>query len=201
MSPDKSLKPTTLRLLLASSLLLIAGLSIAGFIYSYKELSNYAVEVSHAKADDVASSNSLQTLQNIQTELKKNQQAITRLGSLTDTDVLPQFKAIENVKAYAARNHLTLQSIDFDSSSGTTPASTTQTTAPTTQTPVQSSGAQTVDVIISFGGEVNYTNFLQFLSDIQHNIPKMQVQGIDISEGSNPTMVKSGPLTIHMYTN
>lgn len=190
------LSPVGLRFMLAFVMIVIVGVAVAGFVYSYRQLDTYAVEVSHKKADDVASSNSLQVLQATKTGLAANQQAITRARSITATGELPQFVAIRDVKAYAARNHLVLQSIDFVSNSQTPAASSTTPTTPTQAVPA---GAQSVDISISFAGEVNYKDYLQFLSDIEYNIPKMQVDGIKLSKGSSPNTVNAGPLIIHTY--
>lgn len=192
----KSFAPTSLRLLLAFLLIAIAALMAIGFVYSYGELSKYAVEVSHVKADALASNDSLQVLQNTQQELKKNQGAIVRSTSLTATGELPQFEAMNNIRAYASRNNLTLKSIDLVDKAG--PA-TSQ--APAAAPAPASTTGNTIDVNVTFTDEVNYKNFLQFLSDIENSVPKMQVKGINISKGADITMIKTGPLTIQMYVN
>jgi len=194
------LTPVGLRFMLAFVMLVIVGAAVTGFIYSYRQLDTYAIEVSHKKADDTASSNSLQVLQTTKTELAANQQAISRAQSITATGELPQFVAIQDVKAYAARNDLALQSIDFVTSASQTPTATSSTTT-TTPTQAVPTGAQSVDLSISFVGEVNYKDYLQFLSDIEHNIPKMQVDGIKLSKGSSVGTVNAGPLIIHTYIN
>lgn len=201
MSPvNKGFTPVALRFVLSSLLVVIVGLMICGFVYSYDKLRSYAVEVSHNRTDAAASSDSLQTLNDIQSQLKRNQQTVQRALTITATSELPQFEAIDDVQAYAIRNHLILKTIDFNSSTGSTTPATSQTPA-ATSTPVASAASPGVDVSITFPDEVNYQDFLQFLTDIENNIPKMQVQGITISKGSNPDMITSGPLTIHMYTN
>lgn len=199
MNPIKqTFTPVALRFVLSFLLIAIAGLMISGFVYSYGQLHDYAVEVSHQKTDAAASDHSLQTLNNIQSQLKQDQQAVQRSLTVTATNILPQFEAIDDIQSYAARDNLLLKSIDFTSSSST---ANSPSQPATSATPPASSSGQGVDVSISFPDEVNYKSFLQFLTDIENNIPKMQVQGITISKGSNPDMITSGPLTIHMYTN
>lgn len=199
MTSHAKLSPIVFRYILSIAIILIVSVAVAGFIYSYKQLNTYAVEVSHKKTDDAASSNSLQLLQTTETVLKKNQQAIVRAQSITATGELPQFTAIHDIKAYAARHNLALQSVEFVSSTSQASSTTPQTSS--TPKPAASTSTNSVDVSISFASDVNLQDFLQFLSDIEHNIPKMQVEGVNLSKGASPDTVNSGPLIIHMYTN
>lgn len=199
-----SMKPSLLRLLLSISMILVASGTVVGFVFVQKQLSAYAVEVSHIKVDASGSKQSLTTLQTLEKELERNQDVILKATSLKHVSDLPQFQAIEDVQNHAKANNLQLKNVTF-SSNEAAPATTGA--APATSTPATTPPATQSDGInITFtladglnDGSVNIDEFLNFLYDIEHSIPKLQVQGIGVA-GKGSTRVTVEPITVKMFT-
>lgn len=201
-----TLKPTTLRLLLTLLLFSVAGLATAGFILSQQKLSAYTVEVSHKKVDASGSKQSLQTLKSIQQELTASQSTVDKVKNIKHESDLPQFKAIDDIRNHAKANDLSVSNVTFAAANvGTatsTPAATPAATpgAAGTTTPAATS-ADGIDISFTLGGgTVNVKNFVEFLYDIEHSTPKMQVQGINIAGGSDRDHIKVETMTIKMFT-
>lgn len=199
------LKPTTLRLLLTLLLFGVVGLTTAGFILAQQKLSAYTVEASHKKVDASGSRESLQTLQSVRQELTASQSTVDKVKNIKHESDLPQFKAIDDIRNHAKANDLTISNVTFASANVGT---TTGTPAATPATPgatgaATPAAAQGDGIDISFalgGGTVNVKNFVEFLYDIEHSTPKMQVQGINIAGGSDKDHIKIETMTIKMFT-
>ena len=169
-------------------------------IFAQTKIESYAIEVSHKKIDASASKVSLQTLQAIEKKLAEDKETIDKAKSVKHSSSLPQFKAIEDLKNHAAANRIAINNISF--ATATTAATPTGgSVAPAT--PVVSPAAASTDVDISFkinDGQVEIDRFMGFLYDIEHSIPKMQVQGISVKKGSSKSNVIVDAITVRMFT-
>lgn len=203
-----SMKPSTLRLLLALSLFTIAGLSVGGFVLVQQKISTFAVEVSHKKVDAAASKASLQTLQRIEKELTANREIVDKADNIRHVSDLPQFKAIDDIRNLAAANNLELSNITFTATNATTAGSTPATT-PGAAAPITSAATpgtttadvQGVDITFDLGqGAIKAADFINFLYDIEHTTPKMQAQGIGVSAGGGASDIKVEQMTVKMFT-
>lgn len=207
-SSQHSMKPSTLRLLLALSLFTIAGLSVGGFVLVQQKISTFAVEVSHKKVDAAASKASLQTLQRIEKELTANREIVDKADNIRHVSDLPQFKAIDDIRNLAAANNLELSNITFTATNaataGSTPAATPGAAAPITSaaTPgTATADVQGVDITFDLGqGAIKAADFINFLYDIEHTTPKMQAQGIGVSAGGGTSDIKVEQMTVKMFT-
>lgn len=202
-----NLQPSTLRLLLTLCMFATLGLSIGGFVFIQQKISDFAVEVSHKKVDAAASKASLQTLQRLEKELAANQEIVEKAKNIKHVSDLPQFKAIEDLRNHAQANGLSVTDITFTSASaggsaaaggaGATPNAVTP-ISPTAPTATDADG---VDITFNLGsGSVPATDFINFLYDIEHSTPKMQVLGIDVSAGSGASDITIGQMTVKMFT-
>lgn len=196
-----NLKPTTLRLLLTLCMFAILGLSIGGFVLIQQKISAFAVEVSHKKVDAAASKASLQTLQRLQKELTANSSVIEKAKNIKHASSLPQFKAIEDIRNHGKANGLTVSDITFTAiSAGSTPAPSAP-VAPAAPGAPPAASADGVDITFNLGsGSIPAINFVNFLYDIEHTTPKMQLQSIEVSAGSGPSDVTVGQMTVKMFT-
>lgn len=195
-----SIQPTTLRVLLTVLLFGIAALSIVGFILVQQKLSAYAIEVSHIKVDATGSQASLQTLQSIQKQLIDSQEIINKAGSIKHNSELPQFKAIEDIRNHATVNHISISDISF-ASVDASPATGAPAAQTTPQAPPVATQADGIDITFTIdGGSIDTIDFVNFLYDIEHSTPKMQVGGITVSAGSDKSSVKVDKMTIKMFT-
>lgn len=201
-------KPFTaakLRLVLSISLFAIPLVAGGIFYYIYGQLQNVAVNVSHTVVDAQSRQSSIQTLQQIQTELNNNKDVIAKANSIVADSQSYQYQdqILNDINGYAAKAGITITNVDF--SSGSTAGGGTSTTprTGTQQTPAITapSGVKTVSVSVTMQNPIGYTNFLQFLRSIEDNLTKMQVQKISLSKGTGGgDSVSSDVLTIQVYT-
>lgn len=222
MSPARNSKltPRVLRILLAVFLLVILGVSAAGFTYAQKELLGYAKEISRKKVDANASNSTIATLEKVQEELQGYDDVKQKIAALRSSDEFPEFRVVDEVNKIASRNNIPITSFSYGDSAvdpatgAATPTPTPATPAAPTTAPVASS--KTISLTINFGPINNYQDYLQFLYDIEQNVPKMRVKAVSISSGaaqttgdttsdssqtdSSGTGLSIQPLTIELYT-
>lgn len=196
---------TAAKLRLALSISLFAIPLVAGgiFYYIYGQLQNVAVNVSHTVVDAQSRQSSIQTLQEIQTELNNNKDVIAKANSIVADSQSYQYQdqILNDINGYAAKAGITITNVDFSSSSTAGGTSTTPRTG-TQQAPAATapSGVKTVSVSVTMQNPIGYTNFLQFLRSIEDNLTKMQVQKISLSKGTGGgDSVSSDVLTIQVY--
>jgi hypothetical protein len=195
-----SMRPTTLRLLLTVLLFGIAILTIVGFTLVQQKLSTYALEVSHIKVDATGSQTSLQTLQSVQKQLIASEETINKARNIKHNSELPQFKAIEDIRNHADANNISISNISFASATPTPTAGATP-TAPMATPAAPAAQADGIDISFTIdGGSVDTVDFINFLYDIEHSTPKLQVEGITVAGGSSKSSVKVDKMTIKMFT-
>jgi len=191
MSPEKKSKftPRTLRVILALLLVLILGSSAAGFIYVQQELRGYAKEISRKKIDANASNSTISTLKKVENELRGYGDVKEKIQGLRANDELPEFRLTDEVTKIAARNNIPISnlSIGDGTAAGTPPTAGGAATPTTPTTPVtgSTSNAKTIALTVNFGPVSDYKNYLQFLYDIEQNIPKMRVKSVSVNSGSS----------------
>jgi hypothetical protein len=188
-----------LRIMLCISLLLITGAAVSSFLYFQAVLQDYAVVVSHKKADAAASNGNIQALETTKNTLATSQDVIKKAAGLKSSSEFPEFKIVEDVTNYAAKNGLAVTSFDF-----TTAAANTATTPPATgaaaAAPITSLGGKTVSITVTFASPINYPGLLQFIYDTEQSIPKMQIKGIALNVDTTAGTVTIPPMEIEMYT-
>jgi hypothetical protein len=203
-SKTTKLKPTTLRLLLAIVMFLIATLATVGFIFAQKAIGAYAIEVSHKKTDATASENSLQTLKSIEKQLQEDRDIINKAKNIKHNNSLPQFKAVEDVQNHARANGLSLSDISFETVSSTPTTPGTTPTSPTSAAPAATIATPAVNgVSVTFiinGGKVDINKFISFLHDIERSTPKMQISGISVKKGDSNSQIAVESMTVTMLT-
>ncbi|TAL14161.1 hypothetical protein EPN95_04110 [Patescibacteria group bacterium] len=181
----KGLSAVTLRGILGTSIVLLILLAGVGFYFAQNWLHTFAVSVSHTIADSKASNTGLQSLHTLQDELSNQQDIITKTNSLFASSTSYQTQAVQDLSTYATATGITITNYSFPVGAPTT----TTSTLPNTQ------------VTIGLGSPVSYTNLLKFITEIEGNLPKMQVTGISLSRISgDSSSVKIDQLTIAVYT-
>lgn len=204
-----TLNASLLRLILSGSLFLSTIVAGGGFVYVQEMLKKYAVEVSHKRIDAAASNGNIQSLERIKTDLENNQDVSLKAQALKATNELPQFTIVENVTMHATNNNIKITNFDFTDAGKTAPLSGATTPQPSTspsqtaQTPSTTTTptpAKYVSISVTIETPVNYANFLQFLHDLEQNVPKMQVQGVSLTPATSGSSITSTALTIQMYT-
>ena len=198
---------TTFRTVLISSVVILAiGVGI-GFGFGIQLLKKYAVDVSHKKVDATASSGNIQNLQKMNEQLSSYKDALEKADSLKITSAFPLFRIIDEVKTVAHESGVTISSYNYGSGSTEGASSgSSATTSPTssegttTATPTQSTNNGTISLTVNLESPISYRKLLQFVYAVEHHIPKMEVDGVNISPHSTGS-VSVEALSIQMYVN
>lgn len=193
----KSLTAIRLRLILSTSLVVMAllGGSLVYFANSY--LSGIATEVSHASVDASASKNNVTTLEKIKAILDTNKDVVQRASGIVAASKSYQYQnqIITDLNDFAARTGVTITNVNFGSSA----ASGASGGAQTTPSP-SVGGLNTTSATITLATPVNYYNLLHFLRAIEQNLTKMQVSRVSLSKGTaEGDNVTTDALTIEVY--
>lgn len=193
----------TFRMVLATGVvLLIIGIA-AGYGFGIKLLHEYAIEVSHKKVDALASNSNIQTLQKLDQQLTSYKDALQKAESLKISGEFPEFRIVEEVQSVAKQNSIGISSYNYGGAGDTTAADTGTSTPTPGATPIAGSTQSTGDKIsltLNIASPVGYKNLLQFLYDVEHHIPKMELDGIDISPaGAGNGTVSVQAVSIQMY--
>ncbi|HCZ28791.1 TPA: hypothetical protein DHU97_03555 [Candidatus Saccharibacteria bacterium] len=182
--------------------LLIIGIA-AGYGFGIKLLHEYAIEVSHKKVDALASNSNIQTLQKLDQQLTSYKDALQKAESLKISGEFPEFRIVEEVQSVAKQNGIGISSYNYGGAGDTTTADTGISTTTPGAAPVAGSTQSTSDKIsltVNLVSPVSYKNLLQFLYDVEHHIPKMELDGISISPaGAGNDMVSVQAVSIQMY--
>jgi hypothetical protein len=201
-SQKKQLSPVQLRGLLIASLLLLFAAGAGLFSWSYIQLQKYGQEVATKNGQAVASNDSLSSLKATKQFLDENTTLLDQAQLFTLKRDLPQFQIRNDITRYAELRGLALSSVELDSNTGTAPSTSTPATpAPATAPAPTVAADKQLGVTVAFKDKVDYINFLKFLYDIEHNLPKMTVEKVVLSEGSSDGHVKVDPILIKTYIN
>lgn len=167
--------PKSLTGVLAFLLVVLIAAIGASFYLGLQMVREYSVEVNHRLIDAEASGNQIQELQLLKGELSQSDSLITKANQLFATPSTYQSVVLADLSNYA-------------NASGVSIAGTTYGDP--------SSGAYTVTVTLN--QPVSYSGLIQFLSNIESNLPKLQVDSITVGhiEGGDANSVKTGDIKI-----
>jgi len=155
----QTFKPQSLRAVLLVTLVFVIAGGLGLFYLGLNEVRMFAVEVNHSIADAEASNGQVQALQGLKGQLTQSEALIAKANQMFATPANYQNQAISDTRNYAAASGVSIAKIDFgDVTPGVNPTMTVSLKAP-----------------------VSYTKLIQFLDNIEGNIPKMQVSSIGIS--------------------
>jgi len=180
----KKLNATTIRNALAFLLVVIVLGSGVGFYFGLQLIKSYAVEVSHAVSDSNASAKNIDQLSQLKQQLATGQALVAKADALFSTPDTYQTQALKDISKYAAESGVNISSIDSSSQAAATGVSSAYSETVTLQSPV------------------SYMKFLQFLDDIEGNLPKMQITGITIGRPTNPSgdLITTEKITVTVST-
>jgi hypothetical protein len=206
-----ALTPSRLRLFLSISLFLVTGAGIGLFYVANSQLQTIAEGVSKTTMDANASRNNIQTLQAIQDELKKQQDAIKRADNIAASSQSYNYQnqIISDLNVYASRADVTITNIDFAAptaggSTSATPSSGMTVPDPATATPdgapaVVPGGLQTATISVTLKSPVEYTKLLNFFNMLEQSVPKLQISKVNLTKSDLGGGVSSDVLSIEVY--
>ena len=178
MAAKKPFNAQSLRAVLA--FLLVAVILGGGYLFYYglNQVSDYSIEVNQSLHEADASNKQVAQLQLLKSQLSQSDALISKADSLFASPATYQGQASTDLKNYANQVGLSITSIAFDD-----PAATGSYAA-----------------IVSFKNPVNYSKFIQFLSLVEGNLPKMQVSSLSLkhqpSGSANDVVVETIKINI-----
>jgi len=190
MKAKLQLNAGILRIVLSVSLFVIIAGAVAGFVFAHQRLTDYAIDISKKKVDAKASETTIQSLEMIPKQLEDNSKVRQTADSLRLDENHPEFNVSEELKSIAADNNIeialttTASATSDDASSGTTTTPVTPQTAPTATSDTFSITMDVKPEGSESFNETTYKDFLQFLRDLEQNLPKIKINGVKVSNGS-----------------
>ncbi len=177
MKKKSSFSAVSLRGVLIVILVLAIGLAGVGFYYAYGWIKDYATQVNQAVVtayDSTAPTTSAST--------KALQAVLAQQGTVSAT--LAQFyaspsdfqsKAIQDINTYARASGLSIGDVTLGA-----------TAKPSgTSTPSQPPTNNTTILSVKLNAPVSYTSLVKFMTYVQNNLPKMQIQGLTIQSNAS----------------
>lgn len=179
MKEKKQFKPQNLRALLAFLLIVLIVGGGGLFYWGVGLVREYAVKVEQRLADADASANQLRELQTLKGQLAQSDSLIEKANQLFATPGNYQQQALGDIKRYADAAGLSIANTSFGDSG--------------------ESGSNLMTVTLR--EPVAYSKLIAFLSNIESNIPKMQINSIALSRVANggPDSVKTGDIKINIF--
>ncbi len=171
--------PQTLRALLAFLLIVMAAGSGGLFYLALQQTRSYGIEVNHRLSDAEASLQQLSSLQALKSKLSESESLVLKADQLFATQENYQGQALTDVRNYANTAGLAVAN-----------------------TKLEEGEDGTRQIAVSFAeSSVTYSKLINFLNNIEGNVPKMQVTSLPLSRvaGGNSDSVKVGEIKIMIY--
>ncbi|HEU5187586.1 MAG TPA: hypothetical protein VFT87_03720 [Candidatus Saccharimonadales bacterium] len=185
----KKLTATRVQIILFVLLVLTVAALGVGAWWLQGMLGQSVVAEGRAQIDSQVSSQEVERLQQLQKELAAQQDIVARASQIASTANNYQYQdqVVGDLKSYAQRSGIAIGSFDFGTAQS---AAGTQAPAGTTLTPF------TVTLL----GPIEFTKFMQFLSDIENNLTKIQVSSLTLSpDTKDPKLVANPVLGLVVY--
>lgn len=192
VKPQK-LNAVILRIILSVSLLLIIAIVVAGFTFTHQMLTDYAISVGRKNIDAQSSETTLRDLSATEKKLADTAQIRKDASKLRLDDRHPEFTVREILTKIARRNDIDISitsgntATDSTSAQPQTPPSGEATIpTPTTAQAAGNTFKLTISVEPRNGDDftsATYKDFLRFLRDLEQNLPKIKISGIQVSGG------------------
>lgn len=174
MAGKKTSKAQDMRAIL--TFILIAAIVGGGvlFYFGLEKVRSYAIEVNNHLEDAEASDQQVEQLQLLKNQLSQSKKLISTADKLFVTESAYQAKALTDVRNYADKVGLSVESTDFDDAEGNH------------------------TIIVRLTQPTSYQKLVQFLTLVEGNLPKMQVDSMTLTRiaDNNVDTVESGDIKI-----
>ncbi|RYF28903.1 MAG: hypothetical protein EOO17_03635 [Chloroflexi bacterium] len=194
----KGLNASTLRLLLALSIVALLAVGVGLFVFAFQKLKESATDVQTINAQAASSSDNLTALRTLETKLGESAQSIQRAKDIVAESKSYEYqdKIIADLEAYAVASRLSVSSYSFAAGEGSAASGGAPVTpAPATPAP----GLKSTTISLALAGGSNYENLMTFINYIEQNLTKMQLSGVSLTRDDQTNAITSGELTIEVY--
>ena len=161
METKKRFRPHELRTLLAVLFVAIVLGGAVGFYWGLDMVRQYAHAVNQQLADADKSGDQIQELQSLRNQLSQSTALIEQANLMFATPTTYQSQAINDIENAANAAGVDVASTNFSDSEAST-------------------------LSVTLNQPVQYGQFIQFLTNIEGNLPKLQVTSLVINQSSNP---------------
>lgn len=181
----KELTATSMRTLLRALLVVIIIAAIGGFYFGLQQVRVVAVDVTHTSEDASASNEMVERIAELQAELVKTRALVEKADTMFVPVANYQVQAVTDLRRYADASGISITETDFGEPDVAANSTATGETRPVTVTLAQ---------------PVTYASLVRFLQLTEGSLPKMTVNGIQItrSDTGNKDQVTVAPITLRI---
>jgi|GEM_PF-622908 len=181
----KGMTASSFQKLLIFLLVVVIGLTAAGFYYGFTEVRKLAVEVSNTVEDSRASGDQIDELRRLQQTLAQSESLVQKANRMFTTESSFTSDAVRDLDRYASVSGVTIVDRAFpttDEIAGIQPGSTDR------------------FIRLSLTQPTSYAQLLRFIQLIEGNLPKMQLHTITVArpDASTGDAVNVSELTIRV---
>ena len=188
------LKPTTFRILLIVSLLVIAAAGAGSFVFGHQGIVKYAEETRKLNTEAQASSNELQALSSLKSKLDNSKSDVKRAEQIVSTSKKYHYQdqIVSDIENHANSAGIRIASIDFSANESKS------STAKNTKKPAPD-GFKSVTATVNLSNPVSYEQAYIFLRSLEQGLFRMQISNLAWAKDDNNGITVSA-LTLEVYT-
>lgn len=181
------IKPSTLRTSMIIILILIIGLSVGGFYFTQNWLRTMAINYQNNTPQSANTPNTTQASKQLEADVSSHQAIADKAaGQIVSSNYQSDIKS--DLDKYANNTNIKISDVSL-------------TEAPGDKKTQAISDVKSRYLKVTLINPVSYTDLLKFIKAIETNIPKMNLQGINIKSESELTgSVTTDPLIIEVFT-
>lgn len=178
MKPKKQFSPSNLRTLLGVGLSIVVIGGGALFYYGLTIVREYSTTVSQSAVDAEASAQQISSLQLLKAELAQNTSLVDKANQIFSTPDAYQVQVLDDIRRYADAAGLGIANTSFSD---------------------PNTGAGNA-ITVTFRQPVSYSGLINFLNNVEGNLPKLQVSSIALGydDGAGADGVEVGEIKINI---
>lgn len=194
------LTPSILRAILSVALLLMIAAGVGIFVLGYQQLDTVAKETRELDTKAKATSNELQALTTLKSQLDKQSKDVERAEKIISItkNYTYQDQVVQDLVAYATASGLDIKSIDF-SANNTTAASSSSSSSSSAAVIKAPNGTKSISAAIALHTPVNYDNLRDFVYRIEKNLFQMQISSLRLSANNDGQGISVDGFTVIAY--
>lgn len=186
MSASKNAKATSLRNFLTVVLILAIAGAAAGFYFGLQQIQAFATETNERLVDAEASGDQIDQLRELQASLQASDSLVQKAQNVFVTQEAFQSQAIRDLQRYASEAGIDIDGTEFPEA---------------IENPEQAPSANAGRIIeVRLASPVSYERLIRFIQLVEGNIPKMQIDTLEITRPDSPSgdQVNVEPILIRM---
>lgn len=195
------LKPTTFRILLIVSLLVIAAAGVGSFVFGHQEIVKYAEETRKLNTEAQASSNELQALSSLKSKLDNSKSDVKRAEQIVSTSKKYHYQdqIVSDIENHANSAGIKIASIDFSANESKSSSSSSSSSSSTNAKKPAPDGFKSVTATVNLSNPVSYEQAYIFLRSLEQGLFRMQISNLALAKDDNNGITVSA-LTLEVYT-